>query len=253
MDKNQDNIERYLDGELHPEELKAFEAALEENSLLKEALEEAQTARKLIAAAGRLELKETLEGFEEEIASSSIPDSTEVKVVPLWVKRVIPIAAMIVVFVGAYWFMLGNNKTSSEIFNKYFEAYESPSVLRDSQTDTPLHWNTAVRYYQERKYEEALRNFSKAEPEIPKYLVDFYTGISTMSLETPDYTVAIDYFLQVERGDNDFGQQARWYRGLALLGNGETDKARAVFQEIVDTKSYNFKEAQKIIRLDWED
>ncbi|GAB5399656.1 MAG: hypothetical protein Aureis2KO_12410 [Aureisphaera sp.] len=253
MDKDQDYIERYLDGELNPEEAKAFMAQLSEDDGLKEALEEAQAARNAILAAGRLELKETLESFESDVDSTTLEKSQEVKVVPLWIKRVIPIAAMIVVFVGAYWFLLGEGVTSNDVYTKYYEVYEAPSALRDSGADTPLHWNTGVRYYSEGRFEEALRNFSKSESEIPEYLIDFYSGVCAMSKSEPDYKAAVNHFLDVEKRDNDYRQQAKWYRGLALLKQGEKDKALAIFHDISETKGYRHKEARKIIGLTIED
>ncbi|MDC8003373.1 hypothetical protein POV27_04885 [Aureisphaera galaxeae] len=249
MDNTQDHIEKYLDGELNPEEAKAFEARLANDNELKTAFEETKAARNLITAAGRMELKETFEGFEKEMKSSESSDSEQVRVIPLWAKRVMPIAAMIVVFVGVYWFMLGGTYTTESVYNKYYEVYDAPSALRDSGTETPLHWNTAVRYYNEGKYNEALRNFEKSEAEIPEYLVDFYSGICAMSKKNPDYASAVSYFLDVEKRDNDYRQQALWYRGMALLGQGEKDKAFAVFHSIVEAKSYGYRDAQKIIKL----
>ncbi len=254
MDRDLENIGRYLEGTMSPEEVKAFENEVSNNTALKEALEEEKTARNLITAVGRLELKDTFEGYEAEMESTLPKHQQEVRVIPLWVRRAIPMAAMIAVFVGVYWFMLGDDVTSDKVYTTYFETYEAPTALRDSQTDTPVHWNTAVRYYNEGKYDEALRNFLKSEEEdIPEYLIDFYAGMCSLSIEEPNYNTAVNYFLEVERGDNDYREQAMWYRGLALLGNGEKHKALAVFHTIVESQSYGYRDAQKIIKLNIED
>ena len=253
MDNNQDNIEKYLDGLMGPEEVESFEEKLDRDASLRQSYEEELTARNLIATAGRLGLKNTFERFESEIQSPKDSKTGETTVIPLWMKRVIPIAAMIVVFIGAYWFMTGSGQTTSKVFDTYFEVYDAPTTLRDTGSETPLHWNTAVRYYNEEKYDEALRNFTKSEEEIPEYLIDFYSGICAMSKESPDYNLAVAYFLKVENGDNDYRQQASWYRGLALLGNGEKDKAMAIFHDIVEKETYAYRDAQKIIRKKLED
>lgn len=235
-------IERYLDGEMTESEMRDFEHRLATDRNLSESYGAMVTARKLITQAGRLELKEKLESFEEEPARKS-------SIKPLWVKRAFPIAAMLIIFFGVYqWLIFNNGISGDEVYTNYYETYKAPSVIRDTGTNELTNWKRATEYYRKQEHEEAIVYFSKAEKEIPQYLVAFYTGMSMLEVEAPDYQAALNNFETVLQSDNDYTQQATWYKGLLLLKLGKNEEAISVFENIVEAQTYHYQKAEEILK-----
>lgn len=250
MNNYQQDIERYLNGEMTSAEQRAFEQQRTTDTALAEAYEAELSARNWAKDAGRLELKKKLQQVDAQMLQET-PAQMEAggKVLPLWIKRVLPIAAMVIIFLGVYQFMVSGSLTTSEVYDTYYTVYESPSVLRDSGDESKINWETAARLYSERKYREAIPYFSKAEAEVPQYLAAFYKGMSNLNLDGPYYTRAIAAFDTVLQTDNDYREQAQWYKALALLQIQQKEEATALLKTIVENKSYNYQNAEDILKL----
>ena len=246
MDNRKENIEKYLDGLMSADELRDFNVQLSKDKQLLAQLEEARLARIVIEEAGRLNLKNTLQRFDDEMVAGN--SKVQTKVMRLWLKRTIPLAAILVVFFGIFQFM-NTTVSLTKAYDDAFEVYQAPSSIRSNDNAVKLNWETAIKFYKNEDFSNALVYFTKAKGEAPEYLVHFYIGLSAMSQENPNDALAEEYFFRVLQTDNDFKQQAKWYRGLVLLRMGEHGKAITVFKDIVEKKSYAYKKAQKLTRL----
>jgi len=245
----ENSIEKYLSGTMNSEELKEFEARLGSDAIFAEEYAITLAAHKLIKEAGRIDLKETLESFDQEMQSE---DATPV--IPIWMKKALLIAAILIVLFGVYQFIKPQNSfTGTEVYNTYFEAYSKPSSIRDSENSKQINWEKAASFYSNKEFEKAILFFNKTGAEVPDYLSSFYTGISLLSKETPNYQEAIEHFELVINSDNDYIQQALWYKGLALLKLDKKEEAMKIFNAIVDTKGFNYLRAEQIINLTIED
>lgn len=250
MDKYQKDIENYIDGKMNPQEMEAFGQRLKMDTTLAEAYENELNARKLITEAGRLDLKDTLESFDLEMENASnASDPKTGKVIPLWMKRILPIAAMLVVFIGAFQMLQNDSMTTSEAYDTYFNTYEAPSVVRDGAGDELINWETASRLYSEKKYREAIPYFTKSGGEVPQYLSEYYKGMSNLNLDGAYYQRAIKALDIVLETDNDFREQAQWYKALTLLKMNKKEEAIAIFESIVENKTFKYQQAEEILKL----
>ncbi|MEM7085509.1 MAG: hypothetical protein AAF489_04960 [Bacteroidota bacterium] len=247
MDKDQHNIEAYLERTMTSEERLVFERRLAEEPTLSEAYDSEIAARELIKQAGRLELKNTLEALDSQMREEPIPK----KVIPLWAKRAMRVAALLILFAGVYQvFLTFNGVDTSEVYDTYFEAYESPSWERDVSGTVDSNWKLVVESYQNAAYKEALPLLKKSKGEVPDYLISFYTGISIMAGQSTDLEQAIQNFDAVLATDNDYHQQSEWYKALALLKLEKKEEALTIFKRIVEAKNYQYEEAATILELD---
>jgi len=239
------DIERYIAKEMSEEEAKEFRNQLASDKDLAEEYKATLAAHQLIKEAGRLELKDTLESFDKEMQG---PDTT--KVMPLWMKRALPIAAMLVIFFGVYQLMMLNTPISeNEVYDTYFEAYSNPSVVRSSENLVSNNWEKGANDYRDKDFKKAIIYFEKTEDEVPNYLSSFYIGVSSLALDSPNYTKALENFEVVLKTDNDYHQQALWYKGLTLLELDKREDALDIFSLIVTSKSYNYLKAEEILNL----
>ncbi len=246
MDESREiQIERYILKTMTDDEALEFESKLASDPELRHEYEATLAARQLITEAGRQEIKASLESLEKEI-TQEIPTG---RVMPLWVKRALPIAAMLVIFFSIYLFTESQRtQTAQAVFSDYFETYQAPGAVRNDNGEELTQWNSAIELYKSRKFEEVLSALDTIEEDVPEYLVSFYEGVSAMSVDPPNNDRALSAFNSVMTSDNDYVQQSRWYKGLTLLQKGSIEEARAVFETIVAQKGYRHQEASKILK-----
>jgi tetratricopeptide (TPR) repeat protein len=251
MDTNHKDIENYIDGALTPPEMETFRERLQTDPILAEAYESELNARRLITEAGRLDLKDTLEQFDAEMKQhSNATVKTTGKVIPLYMKRVLPIAAMLIIFLGIFTVMQNDSMTTSEAYTTYFSTYEAPSVIRDATRNELVNWETAAQLYSEKKYREAIPYFTKAQGEVPQYLSEYYKGMCNLNLDGAYYQRAVTALDIVLETDNDYREQAQWYKALTLLKMNQIKEATTLFETIAAQKTYNYKEAEEILKLE---
>lgn len=75
----------------------------------------------------------------------------------------------------------------------------------------------------------------------------FYTGVCYVKLEM--YGKALPYLdLVLNSPNNVFHEEARWYKAQALLGNGDTDSAEALFKEIAAREGFYQEKAKAALK-----
>lgn len=240
MDNAEELIDRYLSESMTEVEVKDFENLLKVDKVLHAEYVRTLAAHKLIEEAGRLELREKLDVFESD---EQVVDKT---IIPLWFKRTMAIAAVFIVVFGLYQVVFNSTISSDAVFESYFETYKAPSVERNSETTLDTNLQSAMKAYETKAYDEAIILFNKVEDKT-NYVTSFYKGLSYLSSKSPNYNLALQNFESVLQTDNDYNQQALWYKGLTLLKLKETGKALEVFQTIVETASYNYAKAKEIV------
>lgn len=240
MDKIEELIDRYLSKSMTEVEEKDFEDLLKTDKTLYAEYLKSIAARKLIEEAGRLELKEKLETFENEEQLS------KTRIIPLWIKRAMAMAAVLIVFFGLYQVVFNNSITADQVYLSYFEVYKAPSVARNSEVTLSDNLKLAMNAYDKKAYDEAVVFFNRVADKA-NYLTNFYKGLSYLSLKKPNYNLALKSFESVLQNDNDYNQQALWYKGLTLLKLGETNMAMEVFQIIKEKEFYNHVKAKEIL------
>ncbi len=231
----------------------AFKQRLRTDTALAEAYESELNARNLIAEAGRLNLKDTLERFDSEMDNDAIvlnPNAT--KVIPIWRRRALPIAAMLLIFVAVFTVLQNDSMTTSEVYDTYFQTYEAPSVVRDASGSELTNWETAARLYSEKKYRDAIPYFTRALEEVPQYLSEYYKGMCNLNLDGAYYQRAITALDIVLETDNDYREQAQWYKALTLLKMNQIEEARTLFETIVAQQTFNYQQAEEILKLKWK-
>ena len=246
MDNIEELIDRYLSKSMTEVEVEDFENLLKVDKTLHAEYLKSIAARKFIEEAGRLELREQFDAFEsdEQIGEKAI--------IPLWFKRAMAVAAVFIVVFGLYQVVFNNTISADAVFESYFETYKAPSVERNSETTLNTNLQSAMKAYEAKDYEKALVFFTKVESET-NYVTSFYRGVSYLSSKNPNYKQALQNFEIVLQTDNDYNQQALWYKGLTLLKLKETDKALKVFQKIKEATSYNHAKAAEIVNENIKD
>ena len=238
-------IELYLSDAMSKSEKLDFENEIKADKALMLEYDNSVLARKFIRAAGRLDIKEKLIMIDAENKKF---DNTA-KPFPHWIKQTLKIAAVLVISLGIYYWFISQSDSAQNVFSNYFTPYDAPSTIRDTGNGTQIEWRKAFVMYKQKNYAEAIKDLGEINEDNIDYISSFYKGVSYLSLEEPDIENAIANFDRVLSSDNDYNQQAQWYKALALLHNSEKDKAKKIFEQIVEQRSYNYNMAAEILKL----
>ena len=201
--------------------------------------EQEKIAHRIIDEAGRLDLKQTLEGFDKEVYENTR------NIIPLWLKQSLRVAAIMVLAFGVYHFGFNSQQSTEELFDSYYTVYDAPGVTRGEGTQHE-NWQKAIDYYSAKNFREAKTYFEKAQDEVPDYQLSFYKSSAFLAMSNIED--ALSGFNVVLETDNDYNQQARWYKALSLIKLERIDEAKAILMNIISKESYNHEKAKQILK-----
>jgi TolA-binding protein len=258
-----DTIHRYLNGTMDPSERDAFEAEMLHDSSLRKAVELERNLLAGIKKSGEQTVRNTIhtvhsnlkkEGFFAADAAEEPEPQLHITYTSnrFTMRKLISIAASIIVLAGAVWFFTIRN-ASVEIKDLYHEYYTPETDVQRAKdliatmqsnglagvpTDTDT-LKAALTLYEEGKYTESLEILNAFIENHPDNdAAQYYIGVIHMSQER--YAKAIEMLLPVSRLDTStFQNDALWNLGLCYLKteNGQQD-AYNVFQELSEDSSF---------------
>ena len=242
-------IEKYLAGELIPEEKSSFENLLKSNSNLRDLL-------KLHLEIDRSILESDIHNFRNllqntyvmlfENKNHKLKNNNSIK---RFSWRMISIAAVLltIIIVGGSLLFRQKIVSPNEIYSRFYTPYQADvSVRSTGQLQNGL--TLAIQLYQKKDYNTAfeilgnLLNDNKDNP-----VIRFYYGITAMELNR--YETAIYQMNElVSKNQQPFAIHAEWYLGLCYLKLDDESKARTYFENIVRENGYYSSRAQEILK-----
>ncbi len=239
-------IEKYLAEEMQGEELENFEAQLQTDVELKEELMLHRQLAETLKGEKVHELRSVLNEVDKDWKAPSKKDSA--KIVKFNFRRILTIAAVLVLLIVGYQWFTNNNLSSEELYTSNFEPY--PMLLNqrsvEENTVNSITFNNAITFYNKNQFMEAEAAFDKllqTQPDNISY--QFYQA--NIFLASQNATDAIPIFQKIIAENNPlFGEQARWYLSLAYLQLGQKENARALLEKIQEGQ-FKAKEASTIL------
>ena len=224
-------LERYLAGDLTGTELSDFEKLL----LIDEGLAaEVRFQRELFEAIldeKKVQLRATLNDIHIRRNFKS-----RFKIYS-WKTQSIAASIMVTMLLGGslLFNQVFNGSTEQKLYNQYFQPETTLLTVRSA--DVPLSSvEQGMNYYEIEEYEKAISAFSS---DANNLLGKLYSGYSFMHLG--NYEMAEAQFIAIlDNHDNLLIDQAEWNLGLCYLKTGKSDKAKQIFEHIVNTQT-NYK------------
>lgn len=249
-EKQKLDIEDYLDGELPIHEKEIFERKLSTQPELacetafrgkvNQALRDMELIR-ILDEAHNSYLEQQAE--EESILLQPIEKRTVFDQM-YFIKWIA--AACIIFLLGLSIDHYLTNRTSPEenLYARYYTPFKSDDHLMVNRTGIM----EAEKKYREKDYYAALAILKNLPDNITiQAEKEFYTGLSYM--ETQSFFAAINTFsdLLENHKHSEYIPQAYWYLGLCYLNTRQTNGAVETFRHVVQYKTYNYKEAERIL------
>jgi len=194
--KHIESIDRYLKGDMSPEEQRDFESQLEQDADLKNLFEFTRDADRAIEVE---ELKKLKSGLQKMDKGAKTRKSY------LWVK----VAASVLFMVVLGYLVLQNKLDKNALYEAYYEPY--PNIAEPISRSQGSAEN-AYQLYESGNYEDALK-LLEARTEKSDTTI-FYIGQSHMA--QGDLEAADAKFIMISK-ESPFFQPAQWYTALIAL------------------------------------
>jgi tetratricopeptide (TPR) repeat protein len=238
-------IERYLRGEMIPDELNWFEKEIEGNQQLRNDIKLHKKIDAVLSDSELIELKNQLELIHQEI--EKVTENGQGAIRKIY-KRVYYSSAALVVGVFIFTMYLTNrNFTTQKLIDRFYEPEVASVTLRGTDTNKDL-LAKAMTFYNHKEYGQAIEIFeSILNEDESKIGLNLYSGISHMEIEKFD--IANERFQRIiDDKPNPFVESATWYLGMCYLQTENKEKALEQFEALVGSDGFYKKEAKRIIR-----
>jgi len=279
-------VEKYLEGELHGEELREFELEILRNPAVAKEVEE---IRKLHAfSREQVKKKYTNSLMEVKVLDSPLPeqdinaDMDDLKIRKLntedakfqkFKKKVKSAslnyqvheneknnivlnrkifwgaAAMIIILIGSSLTTILLNYRSKDlqtVYSEYYQPYPYNPGIRDIEPSSQDVFDMGGEAYSNANYGLALDLFNKVNADSPSYTTAFLFK-GICFMEMDQYDLAIQSFNQLSE-NRTLNEYGEWYRGLCYIRLNDPDQARNEFEKIIQKKGYFSKEAKSILK-----
>jgi len=258
MSNNQ--IDKYLDGELEGKELEQFEEALKNDPKLAARVKLHRRLPEAIMEKDIVELEDSLKAIFEE-SKEQVIESPKPKIFPL--RRILAIAASVVILVVAGWLIYQNNQiqTPEQLFADYMSPPSTiaPAQFRSSdpsdknqiEQEIKKAWEQADQFYGQQNTAEALKKLQIIQELDPEFEVQsrsaYFYALGLVQLQNNTPQEALKAFDQID--SNDYKESVQWYRALTLLILPERSKEAIPMLEDISTSNHPKKEeASKLLK-----
>jgi len=240
-----DKIERYLNGEMNPQDEAQFDAEIEQNPELAAAVDNFGVANDaielLIEDNLRAELNELKTEESGNQASNVVSINKHKPVAKMRSLRTYLAAAasvaLLVGFFGMNW--AGNNYSNTALGEEMYSGYDLPNVRSGNNTMHPF--SEGLTAFQNKNYDQAIQFFKGIVVDDPRYAeAQFYLGHAY--LENKSFGEAATQFEKVTSlNDVRYTENAEWYQLIAQLSSGETAaNFDALLAKITGDKDHTF-------------
>ena len=254
-EKNQDLIERFVNGELSEAEKIAFDKRCQEDPAF---------ARQLGIF---LAIREAAKEPPTDEIEDFVKDLEKKRTLSRNVQWVVWIGIGLLVAWGIYYFFSTRNTTppqekiNNQIFAENFEKPRDTLVLDKNQLtqrvastltdDGKKRLKVAIEKFYEENYDDArdeLKSITEDYGDV--FMANFYLGASYIYLE--EYEAALQEFRNVRDGlpleDNlDIHDQTTWYQALAYIKLNRTEEAIQALNELIENDTKYKAKAEAIL------
>lgn len=241
QEKN-DQILRYLNGEMDSNEEVDFEKRLEKDSALNQEYEWQATISTGVKQEFIDEKKQMLQQYEE--SKKPGPYRKFLK------AGLLAASIIIAIGVGIYFMDFSNSGHNYQfIASKAFAPY--PNYIyqntRGANTNSESQLKKGMRYYTLGNYQASTKILTEVTQKSDSALYRFYLGNAYLASDRPEK--AIEEFQSIRNElSKELQPNNQWYLALAFLYNGEAESAKRLLKKLADNNSAYRKSAKALLR-----
>lgn len=212
-------IEKYLDGTITSDEMRAFDELVARDKDFKDELDFHLEIRSSLRQQDDANFRQKLIELEIEAPKTNSKR--------FWMG----IAASLIglAMLGMWWVLLPSEK--EDLFQAYYTIQRNihePLTRANGQENLTYE---AFLAYEKEEWQTALDLFSSLEENSPEEYIDLYIG--NCQLQLGKYKEAIQSFeALLDSADSDLKHRGTWYLALAELANGNTGRAKELLLQL---------------------
>lgn len=215
-----EHIEKYLNGNLEPLDLKQFEQRIHSEPEFKSKVEDIKT---VLTGVETQALKEQLNIFHEDIDKvSTQPEKKHTKVHTLNWKRLL-VAAALIIAAGSFWFLGGN--PNERLYADYFKP--DPGLPTTMSSSDNYDFYEAMVNYKQGDYKTAIAKWETLQQAKPNNdTLNYFIGVAYLANKNEEIAIP---FLEGVAQNSKFAliNDTYYYLGLAYLKADNVEKAKA--------------------------
>jgi len=243
MDKLNQQIEEFLDGNLTGEELDLFLKQKEQEQQFNTEIDLRHEINQSLKEKGLFELREILEKQKTDLFTKDPFYNFRKDLFKTW--HLAAASFSLILVVGGLWYILSNKPYSTEkLVTKYYKPAHPINQIRSLDINSGDALSEAFKHYKQNNFNGALKYFNSLDNQIT---AKFYSGVCYIELEEFDQAIESFSFV-INDKDNLYVEQADWYLGLIYLMNNQRQMALAQFELISNGDSYYASQAEEIIK-----
>lgn len=243
MDKLNQQIEEFLDGNLTGEELDLFLKQKEQEQQFNTEIDLRHEINQSLKDKGLFELREILENQKSDFLIKDPFYNFRKDLFKTW--HLAAASFSLILVVGGLWYILSNKPYSTEkLVTKYYKPAHPINQIRSLEINSGDALSEAFKHYKQNNFNSALKYFNSLDNQIT---AKFYSGVCYIELEEFDQAIESFSFV-INDKDNLYVEQADWYLGLIYLMNNQRQMALTQFEQISNGDSYYAYQAEEIIK-----
>lgn len=224
-------FENYLNNEMTFEDRSTFENQLQEDANLKEQFElYKQTTQFLEVKFSKetIDFKDNLKSISKDYFAN--PTKHKTKVISLQSKW-FAVAAMLIIFIGFWYFIQGGNPSYSD-YNNHNEAH----FVERSQGNPSL--KEAEKAFNAKEYAQAVTYFESIPKEDLGIEESLFYAISLIEVNAYDKSDVV--LLKIKEGNSAYKEDATWYLALSSLKQEKYVDCKKYLEQITeDSEKYS--------------
>jgi len=225
-----EDIIRFVRGEMTGAELIAFENELDSNQTLTDEVKEVQLAISVIDRRGEKLLKQRFKKLETRNS------------IKKWIYILLAtVSVLILGLVIKKQFTKVKPAEPRAIYADNFQKYRPPVTIRNNSNPSSG-LSSAIEAYNSGNYEEAFRHFDLACNEVNQEAC-FYAVLSAIYRGDSEYQNAKNAIVN----NSPYSAIIIWNEGLYHLNNNNVDQAIVLLRQLVELGTYKKDEALKIL------
>ena len=249
-DKTYQLIERYLEGDLSPEEVKAFDDRMEQEPEFREAVELEMDVHGAIQQVGRTSMKDRLRAIDQELQEADDDDQENGPTLDTGENntakrrriRWLPLAASIILLLAPIsLFLLYGGDSPEDIVAEALSAAPLPTGLRAVEDSL---FKEAINAYKDEEYAKAdtlMLAFEKVADQNEAWA---FHGLVKLQQDQPEK--GEEYLLRY--ADQALQAEDRyWLLSISLFMQGKKPEARSALEKVIATDPDHKEDAQTLL------
>lgn len=158
------------------------------------------------------------------------------------IRMAMGIAASLVLLMFGWLLLKKPELTPEQMAVEYIEQNLMTLPVKMDETQDSL--ELGKRFYNEKKYSEAITIFEKLLDKEPQALE--FTGLTALQMNK--YEDAIKYFEKLSQNTELITNKGKFYTALTYLKQGNAQKGKQILQEVIDQNLAGKKEAESFLK-----